>query len=183
MKPKQFFYVLLGIVVVAIGLGGAGYYYAMQYVRTQSTQLATEQAIQETAAQQIEQVDTLGAEYQKQVVPIMSLINDALPTDKNQTEILAQIERLAADNNMSVGTISMPNPTGLPSGASQTVSLGDVLALPIDFSVTGPYASLQTFTQALENLDRFTNITSLTIQGQAGGIAEYTYNLDAYIKP
>ncbi len=184
MKPKEFFFILLGLAVIIIGAGGAGFYYGLGYLRTQSSNLAKEYAVQTVAGQQITSLTNLGLRYQKQIVPIMPLIDNALPRDKNQTEILAQIERIASANGLDVSTISMPNPAGLPSSVSQTIKAGDVLALPINFSVKGTYAQLQAFTTALENLNRFTNITSLAVQNQnLSNVAQYAFSLEAYIKP
>jgi Tfp pilus assembly protein PilO len=183
MKPKQFFYVLVGMIAVILAAGGYGYYFALGFIRTQSSNLAAEYAVQGVAAQQITSLTDLGARYQKQIVPVTQEMDDALPMQKNQTEILAQVERIAAANGLTLGAVSMPAPSGLPSSVSQTIQAGDVLALPIDFNVKGPYAELQSFTAQIENLNRFTNITSLIVQGQGSGTAQYTFSLDAYIKP
>jgi Tfp pilus assembly protein PilO len=77
----------------------------------------------------------------------------------------------------------MPPPAGLPNSVSQTVKAGDVLALPISFQITGAYAQLQAFTQKVENLNRFTNITTLGVARNNSGPVSYTLSLNAYIKP
>jgi Tfp pilus assembly protein PilO len=183
LKPKEFFFVLAGLTVVILGAGGYGFYWGLGFIRAQSNSLAAEYAVQQVAAAQITSLTNLGARYQKQIVPVTQEMDDALPRQKNQTEILAQVERVAAANSLNLSGVSMPSPGGLPSSVSQTIQAGDVLALPINFSVVGPYSELQSFTSQIENLNRFTNITSLIVQGQGSGNVQYTFSLDAYIKP
>jgi Tfp pilus assembly protein PilO len=182
MKPKQFFFVALGALVVVAAAGGAGYYYALKYVRTQSNTLATQLAEQKAADDQIETLERLNVQYNKEITPILGMIDQSLPRDKKQTEILAQIERIAAGNGMSLIGVTMPAPSGLPSSVSQTVKAGNVSALPVTFKIDGSYSQLETFTSQLEDLNRFTNITTLTVNRKDGG-AEYAFTLNAYIKP
>jgi Tfp pilus assembly protein PilO len=182
VKPKQFFYVVLGIILAVVIAGGAGYYYAYQYMKAQSTTLSTKMAEQVAAEQQITQLDSLSFKYNRDVEPILGLIDETLPRDKKQSEVLAQVQRLAESNGMHIQSVLLTAPTGLPSSVSQTVLAGAVTAMPISFSVSGKFAQLQTFTTHLENLNRFTNITTLTVKGSASA-GTYTYNLVAYIKP
>jgi Tfp pilus assembly protein PilO len=182
MKPKLFFFIVLGSLVVIAGLGGAGYYYGLNYIHTQSNELAVQLAEQKAADAQIESLTKLEVKYQKEIVPIIPLVDGILPRNKKQSEILAQIERLAASNGLGFDGISIPPPGGLPSSVSQTINAGNVLAMPINFSVEGSYAKLETFTAQLENLNRFTNINSLAVLNQ-GATAKYTLSLIAYIKP
>jgi Tfp pilus assembly protein PilO len=182
MKPKQFFYVVLGIILAVVTAGGAGYYYAAKYMQEQSGTLSTKMAEQVAADQEITQLDTLKFKYARDVVPILGFIDDTLPRDKKQSEILAQVQRLAQANGMFITSVLIPSPSGLPSGVSQTIKAGAVIAMPINFSVSGTYPQLQTFTTQLENLNRFTNITMLEVKG-GGSQGTYSYSLIAYIKP
>src|SRR5437762_12617137 len=96
MKPKQFFFVVMGVLAVVAGGGGVGYYYGLQFLQAQSTQLSAKLAAQKVADQQITSIQTLQHQYNRDIVPIMPPIEAALPRNKKQTEILAQIERIAA---------------------------------------------------------------------------------------
>jgi Tfp pilus assembly protein PilO len=183
MKPQQFFYVVLGIIVVIAAAGGGGYYYAYKYMNNKSSELSMRLAEQKTADEQIDALDRLKAQYNRDVVPIIPYIDDTLPHFKRQSEILAQVQRLATSNGMEIHSVIMPGPSGLPSEVSQTTHAGNVLALPINFSVTGTTTQLQTFTSRLEQLNRFTNITVLGVTRKTAGTAEYAYQLNAYIKP
>ena len=182
MKPKQFFFVLLGIILAVVIAGGVGYYYADQYMQAQSLTLSTKMAEQVAADSEITQLDTLSIKYNRDVVPILGLIDDTLPRSKQQSEVLAQVQRLAESNGLHIQSVLLTAPTGLPSAVSQTIAAGAVTAMPISFSVAGKFAQLQTFTTHLENLNRFTNITTLGVKGSASS-GTYTYSLVAYIKP
>lgn len=184
MKPKQFFYVALGLfVVLAVG-GGYGYYLGLTYVHQKSDALAEKLAAQTAADQQIDDIEKLQHQYNRDITPIIPLIDAALPRAKKQTEILAQIQRIAQSVGLQITGVTMPNPAGLPSEVSQTIQAGTVLALPINFKVSGTYPKLQAFTSQIESLNRYTNVTTLAIsRPDNSGNPEYSFSLNAYIKP
>jgi len=184
VKPKQFFLVLLGIFGVSLVAGGAGYYFALKRLNTQSTELATQLAVQADADTQIDYLSRLKRQYDRDIIPILPLLDEALPRDKKQTEILAQLQNIATQVGLNIASISMPSPAGLPTSISQTIKSGAVLALPISFQLSGTYDQLQDFTQRVENLNRFTNITTLSIsRPDKSKPIVYSIALNAYIKP
>jgi len=184
MKPKQFFLVLLGVFGVAVVVGGGGYYFAMKQLTAQSTALATDLAAQKDADAQLESLGRLKHQYERDIVPILPLLDEALPRDKKQTEILAQLQNIATQVGLQIASVSMPSPLGLPTSVSQTVKSGAVLALPISFQLSGTYDQLQEFTSRIENLNRFTNITNLGIsRPDKTKPIVYSIALNAYIKP
>jgi Tfp pilus assembly protein PilO len=183
MKPKQFFFVVLGILVAVVAAGGVGYYYAYQYMGSKSAELSTRLAEQIEADEQLDTLDRLQMQYDRDVEPILPLIDATLPHDKKQSEILAQVQRIAQSSGMMIDGVVIPNPGGLPSGVSQTIKAGKVSAMPINFKVKGNYAQLQTFTQRLENLNRFTNITTLNVKRDGAGVATWAFTMNAYVKP
>ena len=117
-------------------------------------------------------------------MPILPLLDEALPREKKQTEILAQLQNIASQVGLQITSVNMPSPLGLPTSVSQTIRSGSVLALPISFQLSGSYDQLQQFTSRVENLNRFTNITNLAISrpDKAKPIV-YSLALNAYIKP
>jgi Tfp pilus assembly protein PilO len=184
MKPKQFFFILLGVVGVTLLAAGFGYYMGLTQLKSQSTELATGLASQADADTQIEKLGQLKREYDREIVPILPLLDEALPRDKKQTEILAQLQNIASNVGLQIASISMPSPLGLPTSVSQTVKAGTLLALPISFQLSGSYDQLQQFTQQVEDLNRFTNITDLAIsRPDKSKPIVYSIALNAYIKP
>lgn len=166
-----------------VAAGGGGYYYAHKYLVAQSQDYSTKLAEQEAADERIASLNKLKNQYNRDVVPILPLIDETLPHNKQQSEVLAQIQRMAGSTGLQITSVSIPSPAGLPSELSQTTKAGAVLALPILFKVDGTYPQLQAFTAKLENLNRFTNITTLSITRGTGGVASYSFSLSAYIKP
>lgn len=184
MKPKQFFLILLGIFVATVLIAGAGYYLGMKQLKTQSSELATGLLAQATADSQIDNLSRLKRQYDKDIIPILPLLDMALPREKKQTEILAQLQNIATQVGLQITSVNMPSPVGLPTGVSQTVKSGTVLALPINFQLSGTYDQLQQFTAKVENLNRFTNVTNLTISHtDKSKPTVYAIALNAYIKP
>ncbi|GAC1372938.1 MAG: hypothetical protein NVSMB39_7190 [Candidatus Saccharimonadales bacterium] len=184
MKPKQFFYILIGLFGAVVIAGGAGYYKALKQMKTQSTQLSSGLAAQADADSKIENLTRLQHQYNRDIQPILPLLDQSLPRDKKQTEILTQLQTIASQVGLQITAISMPSPLGLPTSTSQTVRSGTVLALPITFQLAGSYDQLQQFTSRVENLNRFTNITNLAITRiDKSKPIIYSIALNAYIKP
>lgn len=184
MKPKQFFIVLLGIFGGTVLLAGGGYYLGLKKLQADSAVLSTGLAAQAGADSQIENLSRLKRQYDRDIVPILPLLDEALPREKKQTEILAQLQSIASQVGLQITSINMPSPLGLPTGVSQTIKSGTVLALPISFQLSGNYAQLQDFTARVESLNRFTNVTNLAIsRPDKNKPIVYSIALNAYIKP
>ena len=96
MKPKQFFLILVGTFGVILLIAGVGYYMALEQLKAQSDKLSTGLATQLAADEQIERLSVLQRQYTRDIEPILPLIDDALPRDKKQTQILAQLQTIAA---------------------------------------------------------------------------------------
>lgn len=184
MKPKQYFMILIGFFAALVLAGGGGYYLALKELKSQSAKLSVGLATQADADTKIETLGRLKRQYTKDIEPILPLLDNALPRDKKQTEILAQLQSLAAQSGLEITSVNMPSPIGLPTTISQTIKSGAVLALPISFQLSGSYDQLQQFTSRVEKLNRFTNITNLAISrpDKAKPIV-YSIALNAYIKP
>jgi Tfp pilus assembly protein PilO len=184
MNPKKFFYILIGILAGVVAAGGGGYYYALTQLSEQSAGLATKLTTSQDAGEQIDRLMSLKYQYNRDIVPILPLIDSALPRDKKQTEILAQLQNIAGGTGLSITSVNMPSPVGVPSSVSQTVKDGSVLALPISFQLSGSYSQLQTFLTRVESLNRFTNVSNLAIsRPDKTKPIVYSISLNAYIKP
>ncbi|GEM_PF-863612 len=184
MKPKQFFLVLLGVFTATVLLAGGGYYLGMKQLSADSAVLSTGLASQVAADNQIENLSRLKRLYDREITPILPLLDEALPRDKKQTEVLAQLQSIASQVGLQITSLSMPSPVGLPTSVSQTIKSGTVLAMPISFQLSGNYDQLQQFTAKVESLNRFTNVTNLAIsRPDKTKPIVYSIALNAYIKP
>jgi Tfp pilus assembly protein PilO len=184
MSPKKFFYILLGATAVLVLCGAGGYYLALKYIRATSSTLSQALADSNAASDTLDSLAKLKSQYDHDIVPIIPLINEALPQTKNQTEILAQLQNIAGTTGLTLSTVTFPSPAGLPNNTSQTVPAGTVLALPVSFQLQGSYQQLQSFLTKVETLNRFTNVTTLAIQRpDKTKPITYSMTLNAYVKP
>jgi len=183
MKPQQLTIILGLTLVVLLGLTGTGYYYGVRYLTDGTTALRVDLTNDAQAQADLDATTKAKSHYAKQIAPVLPLIVAALPQTKEQTAILAQIERLATANGLGLSGVTMPGTAGLPSATSQTAAAGTALALPINFLVSGTYGQLQAFLSQLETLNRSTNVTTLTVSRTDPGKITYTITLNAYVKP
>ena len=182
MKPQRFFWILTGILVLLVAAGGGGYYLAVKTLESASTKLKVQYTAQNDADAQLDAMTKLHAQYVHDVVPVQASIDAALPKTKNQTEILAQVERLAAASGLDISSIALPNSAG-PSATSQSIKSGGVLALPVSFQTTGTYAQLITFLTKCESLNRYTSISNLAVAKADSSKVSFSINMNAYFKP
>lgn len=183
MKSKRFFFILAGIcVVLAVGLG-VSYYFETNHIKAEGTGLKRQAADATLASEELTQLNDLKRQYAS-IQPVLTKLNIALPSQKNQSTVILQIQQLAANAGMKLPSASFQASNGLPSPTSQTVVSGGVLALPISFQLSGTYAQLQSFLQQLEQLSRYNDVTSLAITKSAETAAlSFSITLNVYIKP
>ena len=184
MTAKKFFYVLIGLVAALLLAGGYGYYYAITRITASKATLAQTLGTKQQADDELSDLAKLKIQYQRDIVPIQARIDDALPRTKNQTEILAQLQTIAASTGLVLSNVTLPSAVGLPGNTSQTVPAGKVLALPITFQLQGSYPQLQAFLSRVENVNRFTNVTSLAVShSDKSNDVTYSMTVNVYIKP
>ena len=182
MKPKQLFYALIGMCLVLVAGLGFGYNYEVGRIKTETKQLGHKQADATVAAEELDQLSSLKQQFQ-QLQPVLAKLNVALPSQKNQSVVVLQIQQLAANSGMQLPSASFQASNGLPTATSQTVRAGNVLALPISFQLSGTYAQLQKFLQQLEQLGRYNGVSSLSITRGAGTNLSFSITLNVYVKP
>jgi Tfp pilus assembly protein PilO len=118
--------------------------------------------------------------------PKLAKVDLALPKVKKQSEVALQLQQLANGSGMTISAISFSGGASgqsLPSATSQTIAVGNATALPITFQLTGTYEQLQTFLQKLEQLNRYTNVSSLSISRTTSNKLTFSLTVNAFIKP
>ena len=182
MTPKRFSFALIGLLVMLAGGIGYGYWVGKATVSASTTKLSGALADRDQADQTISQLIELKRQYEQDVVPVMPKVDAFLPTSKQQSQVLLQLETLASRHNVNISVINMPNPASAPSSTSQAVASGGLFALPITMNTSGSYSNLQSFLKDVEQLNRFVNVTTLTIGSSDSGLT-YNLQLNAYFKP
>lgn len=184
MKAQQFFYGSLGALAVLILGGAAGNYYANTALHNRTTDLQQQLSTQVVLDDQINELVGLKKSYQK-MLPLIPQIDAALPHNKQQSEIALQLQQLASSAGMSLPSLTFAGSSTLPTTTSQTVRTGSVLALPISFQLSGTYSQLQAFLAGLENLNRYTGVTNLSInhKDEKTQTLNFELNINVYVKP
>jgi len=176
MTPKKYYQNIVGIILGLLVLGGGGYWYALTVLSDTSQKLATQMGMASSADDRIANLQNTKNLYDKEIAPILTQLNDALPSTPDQTQILTQLQKMAQTTGVSLSTVTFIKTTTNGS------SIGGVVALPMSFQVTGSYAQLQNFLAEAENLSRLTTVDSLTVS-RSGQTIIYAINLSAYSKP
>lgn len=180
MKPKQFFFILIGICGVIIVGGGVGYYYALNAFHSKTAELKTKLADQQVADDRINRLNQLKRQY-AQIEPLISKLDEALPKNKQQSELVLQLDELAKRAGLTLPGATF-TPSTAPTGTSQTAKEGDVLALPITMQIKGSYPQIQTFLRSLEKLNRYVSVNTISITSQ-GSTVGFDISLKAFLKP
>lgn len=182
MNPKRYFYLLCGILAFLVVGGGTGYYYLSKSPASGTSELSQRLGDQQLTDQQLQDLQDLQKQYQH-IQTVIPLINNALPNQKDQSTLGVQLQELAQNAGMPLTSLTF-NPSTLPGPTSQTVTAGSVLAVPVGFQLVGTYAQLQTFLQGQERLNRYTSVTSLTINTSGtSGVLTFVIGLNAFVKP
>jgi Tfp pilus assembly protein PilO len=184
MQPKQFFFMLVAVIgALVVGIA-AGYYYLSTNLKRQTVTLSERLADVEVADDAIAQLRLLEKQYQK-AEPLVPALEASLPRTKQQTEILIQLQQLAARSGLSLPGITFASTAGLPTPVSQSIKEGDVLMLPVNFQTTGSYEQLSSFLQGLERFNRYTKVAGLNVTRVENRPKTLTFsvNLNVYFKP
>ncbi len=183
MTPRRFNYILAAIFCAILLAGGGAYYLASQNLSEGTKKLSQRLADEQLADQKITALTDLQQQYNR-LKPLIPVINNALPTEKNQSRIAIELRNIASQSGMNLDSLTFPS-SAAPGPLSQTVKVGDVLAVPVSFQLLGTYEQLQHFLTRQENLDRYTSMTSLgiTAQSGSGGRLNFDVTLNVYMKP
>lgn len=184
MTPRRFFYVLAGITGLLIVAAAVGYYYAAGSVTTRAESLKQHLADVQLADQKLAALSQLNTQYQK-VLPDLPAVTNALPQTKQQSQIVLQLRQLASNIGLSLPSVNFQSTSGLPGATTQTAKEGDALSMPINFQMTGSYEQLQSFLTNVEKLNRYSNITALTINRDPSKPKSLSFNISmsVYVKP
>jgi Tfp pilus assembly protein PilO len=184
IRPKHFFFILIGLIVAGVAAMGAGYYFQTKKVKEQTKVLGERLADAEVAGEMTNQLRLLEKQYRK-IEPLIPALDKALPRTKNQTEVLMQIQKLAVRSGLELPGATLNATTGVPTPISQTAKDSDVLAMPVNFQLTGSYEQMRAFLQGLEGFNRYSKVTSLNVSRIEGRPKSLTFSikLNVYMKP
>lgn len=210
MNSKRLYYVLIGLIALALfGLVG-GAYQANSLLAQKATGLTALKAKNLALAQ--EQQSLVGSRKEIAKYATLEKITRAVvPEDKNQAEAVGEIVKIAAANGVRLASVTFPastlgnvsaskapTPTGASSSTKPTKSLSQVLpvknipgvyllviAVQGDPQQSVPYDRFIAFLSDLEHNRRTAQVSAITLTPDAENRNNLTFNLslNEYIKP
>lgn len=174
MKPKLLFFIMMGVLVLAIGSSAAGYMYTSTILKTTRDEFASKELELEYSydhLRYLEQLELSTEELENDLGGLTSIY----PEKKMQAQIILQLRRLADDTGVNIEGegISFPPTDGLPSANSQlseSEAVGGLVGMPVQLTIGGSFDDTMTFLEDLENFRRLINIASLEMSGGSGKV-------------
>lgn len=198
MTAKRLFWLLLGVLVLLFGGLVGTVYGTTGLVKSKSTQLASSRGT-------VEQLSTQQAGLVKskqditKYADLEKITETVVPQDKDQAETVRELTKIAANNSITLTTISFPdsNLGSTSTGSSkkspsQLTPVPDIpgvynLKITIANSTSTPvtFNQLSAFLQDLENNRRTAAVSSVNIAPQKGDSRQLVFTLiiNTYIKP
>ena len=185
MNAKRFFYLLIALNIVMVGLIGSGVYLGDKMLAKQSKKIAEAKAEDEL----IEQKKRVKKQLEKKIKEIgelKALASKFLPDVKNQEELVAEFYSIAKSYKIDIAGLSFNDSGASISSTSQTTPLKDaknVIVFPFKTTnFTTDFGNLISFMKALENNRRKIQITTIDLQpNTTGAINVGSISMEAYI--
>lgn len=183
MKPKQMFFILLGLLTLTIV---AGLYFYMSAHRAlgeklNELEIATSDIV--LAREKVAKLEELEGQFEK-LQPLIKKGDDILPPEKEQAEALAVLNKLVTNSGLSVKSITFERTSGLPTDISQTQksNLANVLVMPVNIQTSsGTYAQLQKLLLSIENNVRHMQVKNLDIARTQDDSLAFSIKVDTYL--
>jgi hypothetical protein len=193
MTPKKATYILIALLTILIVAGVAAFYYGDKILQARSAEISEEKI-------QLEAVNTELSLFKnsKDMVDkygfVKELSGKILPESKFQSEVLAELTKFAADNNMKIQTLTFgtDNSKTDDPNLSQTSTIKGlsgvrVLNASIQFS-NDPAISYESFINFLKNVEsnqRKMQVSTLSITPDpenSAAIASATVTVNIFLK-
>jgi Tfp pilus assembly protein PilO len=186
MNAKQFFFVLVALVVILGGGIGATVYFGNKLLAGQANHIAEARADEEL----IEQKKEFKKELQKkinEVGELQTLAEKFLPDSKNQEELVVEFYNIAKAHNIQPNGIAFNDSGAAIGSTSQTLPLKDtknVLVFPFKVQTfTTSFENLIAFLKDIESNRRKLQITNIELQPtKEGQLNVNNITIEAYIK-
>lgn len=182
-----------GVLLIAISVSAAicllaiamGWYYVFQ-MSDQVGVLGTEALNMRNESGKLSE---LSIRFQK-VLPQKAVVYGAIPTTKDQSTFMADLEAVAKANSLTITSSRVGN--SLTKAAktgefSQTVNKSEYYELPISYDVSGQYGNFIKFIADLSNLRRLNSINDIAVTSDVSnksvvGRVKASFNVTIYAK-
>jgi Tfp pilus assembly protein PilO len=158
---RTFVVAISGVVVVGLLAVAICWYFVLQMShQVRSLDTETQNMNHESS-----QLSELSIRLQK-VLPLQGLVYGAIPTSKDESTFMADLESVAKTNGITI-TSSVVGDTKakatLGNEFSQTIQKQEYYELPIRYEVVGQYASFTKFINDLSTLRRLNSVDNVSV--------------------
>lgn len=192
MKPKRFFFVMVGVMVLAIVAGAFGFTWGDKQLKKHSSTIADLTAERDAEQKKLEDLQRL-SNTPIDRVEVQALVDAILPSDKQQQNLIANIISTAtAEAGIPASRISNISfsGSGAPddlSGATQFKEVSGVYFYPFTLSINNiSYDTLLRLFGELEKNKRIIQADQVQIspnKAVPGQLSSVTLSLKTFIKP
>lgn len=192
MKPKRFFFLMLAVMILTIGVGALSFWWGDSELKRQSSSIADLAAERDVAQKKLEDLQRLNNTPINQT-EVESLIAAILPADKQQQNLVANIINTAtAEAGIPASLISSISFTGSGtpgdlSGATQSKDVSGVYSYPFTVIIRDiSYNTLLKLFAEIEKNKRIIQADQVQIspnKAVPGQLSSVTLSLKTFIKP
>lgn len=190
MSKEKKFYLLISflVVVTSILLLTIEGLFVVRFLALQDSFREREYQIQKTAEKE-EILSQLQYRYQE-IENYLPIIEATLPSKKNVSKILTDIDGLAEDSGVKLTEFEPYNKQSNSKTSSQNPKMLQIkkgkfsYELPLKIEVSGSYSKIIGFINRLESYQRLVEISELSIEKEEGAAADYVVaiiNLTSYV--
>lgn len=192
MSKEKRYYIFISSLIAFFAICAIGYgSFAFLTLSQKQAAIAEKKYYTEKLNEKEQILAELEGRYE-QIEQDLPLIDNALPSEKDSSKLLADLDSLAKSANLrmtflepgSVGSSRQKSSTDLSLLQTVKGSLG--YEIPLELRVEGSYRNFQEFVRKMENYQRLINIESVEITKQddqaAPDYVEAIINIRAYLK-
>ncbi len=186
-NSKRLFYILLGFNLLLVGGILVAFTVASGKVQQKSQKVAQAKADLETNGQAIDNYKVLQATFSNNK-DLEAIVQKALPTDKDQSAALADLDRFSQTTGLPVQQINFNGGSNKGTGKTLTSPSSlkgvSVIAVTLHSSSTR-YNNLLAYLQAIETTQRRMQVTSVAITPNSGDpnlLDRVDLSIDIYLK-
>ncbi len=208
MNSRRIFFVMVTVLILLTGVAIAGIVLGNLFFQKQSVELVNLKLENHL----IEEQQTALLQANKDIeryTELDQLARTIVPQDKDQAKTIRELNKIAADNGITLGSIEFPasnlgqaapKPTPTEEGsASAKVTTPPLTQVKAVAGITGvysldvlispqadnpvTYSKLIAFLGDLERNRRTAHVQGITITPQTGGGLSFSLTLSAYVKP
>lgn len=164
MNSKKLYFLLIGMLGLLLSLVGLLFYFTNDQLNSISKSLIEKEIEIAIAEQDLHNIKELEKNL-LEIKGLRSLMDEALPASKSQTEIVDEIQRIATANRVVFSAYEFEKTSGLPNEQSQTKGSGisdKVLSVPLTLVFSDQeYVSIKKLLGDLYSIRRNANVSEV----------------------